>query len=571
MVCLAIAFLKFGTLNASPPNEVGELRRTIRTAVQKAQLAIGSMPIELRLQAMAEAGESLQGPDDGAAVAILMQAWRLSLKDPVKLGNYQSDIIKSMGAIDPSRGRKMIPKNQESSWRSFMESSFPSALAVRHPKLAARFFNSSNQEDLIEAVLRLCRIRTDIGIGFLKLFPQSVIERTMVDVAFNLPSKEAATFLAGFRVPTLKKPSEVWLILHPNASGKELEAAAQIMPALYDRVLLTVKALEAYRGTTPGRAIKLADMLCDLANKGGPKPILAMPDESIPTEYEYLLIPGIAKADTPKVRAYLDQAMKSNSHLTMRIVGAWSMIDLNRATFLADQAIKRGFGVEHTDIGNFVDDGYQTYLANLAKINPKQAAQKFKSLGSLRFPGDGNRDSMKDVYAHRIVEQIWKKYPKQAREFCAQFSPSEALFGKNPSSAVDSLELDRDARKDPLHSATLLRRMASLCPDGFFPMGVSPTETAAAIIKILAPTNLESAINISAAVKSPSDRAMSLTTAVAEGRNLAYSTQVKLLAAALSIAKTVTKASDRVFALLDVAQSAKLAWRRRQPWPPHEE
>jgi len=571
MVCLAVALLCFGTQNSSTPSQVAELRSLIQTAVHKAQLAMPLMPVKRRLLAMSEAGDSLEGPNDVAALALLQQAWDISLKDPLKLGINQIDIVMSIGSINPSRGRKMISEIQDKYWRSFTERSFPSALSIRHPKLAANLFDTSNDQDLNEEVARLCNIRLDIGIGFLKLFPNSVIERTIVYVANYLPPKVSSRFLAGFQLSKFKKTRDFWLITHANATGNELEAAAHAMPTLYDQIALNVRAIGAYRKTDPRRAAELTDMLCDSANKGGPKPILAMPTVSIPTEYEYLLIPGVAVVDTLKVRAYLDRVAHNNPQLTMRIVGAWSMIDLEKATHLFDQAITQGLGVEHTDIGNYIDDGCQVYLVNLAKVNPILAAQKFKSLGSLRFGDTSHRDSMKDIYAFRIMRDIWMEYPKQAREFCAQFPPSDELFGKNTSSAVDCLELDREARKDPLHSEMYLRRMASILSTNTSFLGVTPTQTAAAIVKELSLTDIRSALRISAAIASPRERAMSLTTALNDAPDLPYGIQTKLLNAALSIAQTIPDPSDRVFALVEIAQTAKLVWRRLQPWPSTKE
>jgi hypothetical protein len=222
-------------------------------------------------------------------------------------------------------------------------------------------------------------------------------------------------------------------------------------------------------------------------------------------------------------------------------------------------------------LGIFIADGYDTYLANLAKVNPKESARRLCSLGSLSnvFPED--RDFGRDLVASRIVKNIWKDHPKQAREFCAQFPPSDELFGKNPSSAVDCLELDQKARSDPHHSQSLLMRLAAKCPAGAYHLDLSPIQTVTAVVEKVAFTNVESAIKLSSALKISSERARALAAASNDSPDLAFPRRARLLEAALSIAHTEKDVDERTFALIEVARAAKVAWQRLQPWPPVNE
>ena len=571
MVGLAIAILSLRYQTPSRSNESGVFVNVIQATVHEAQKAFPSLRMDRRVTTVVDAGECLEGVDDSAALEFLDQAWELSIKEPGNFGSDQAKIVNLIGAINPTRGQELIPLIADKDSRSSAERSFPAAMAFRHPELAASLFDSRNDQALVGDVLRLCEIRVEMGIAFLKLCRNRDIENTVINVARYLPTRDSAKFLAEFEISKFQPTSDFWLVTHPNPTGRDLEVGANGMPALRDQVTLRLQALSAYRRTDPRRAALLADSLCDLATSGGPKPFYVMGNWKVKEDWENLLVPGIAMADTPKVRAYLAQVVPKENYQHMMVVGAWSNIDMKIATQLADQALSKGLGKFHGCFGISIADGYDTYLANLAKINPKEAAKRLFSLGSLTNVIPGVRDFERDLVASRIVRSIWKDHPKQAREFCAQFPPSEELFGRNPSSAVDCLELDQKARSDPHHSQSLLVRLAAECPAGTYHLDLSPIQTVTAVVGQVALTDVESAINLSSTLKISAERAKALAAASRSTPEIASPRRARLLQAALAFAQTEKDVDERTFALIEVARAAKVAWQRLQPWPPVNE
>ena len=226
---------------------------------------------------LSDIGGLLQGPDDLRAKSVLKQAWSLSERQPKPFGPEELDIAESVSAIDPQSGRKLIRQLRDEYWRTLATESFPGWVAVRHPALAATLLSPGNGS-LFELLLHLCRIRIDWGIRFAKMIKAGVNENLISDVAYNLPSDDATRFIRAFPIPSPRSPALFWLILHPKASGPELEDAAAEMPRFYDRIDLTLKAIETYRSSNPKRAAELADGLCDEA---AARPFKTLPGMSV--------------------------------------------------------------------------------------------------------------------------------------------------------------------------------------------------------------------------------------------------------------------------------------------------
>jgi len=289
------------------------------------------------------------------------------------------------------------------------------------------------------------------------------------------------------------------MTLHPHVTAEEKDRAVATMPDFWDKVTLKLGAIESYRYDNPSRAAALADELCDMSKKPGPLPGLEMSDANLSRYWERVLIPQIAYVDTPKVQALLEQAAKDDFS-RMQLVGAWSNLDIDKAIKMADQVLKDEPDAAYGPHDQSIDDSYVEFLTNLAKTDPNAAARRlvaFKLVPTI-YP-ESDDGGMLYIVALDIVRALWRQYPDQARDFCAQPMPWRKEFGPKPGDLVDCLEMNEQIRKNPLHSEARLKKFLAKVPDGFgYLLGMGPIETTSAVCQSLARKDPGAAIRISA-------------------------------------------------------------------------
>jgi len=129
-----------------------------------------------RLDLTIEAAELLGTIDDHGAMAAIAQTWDLSQEMMKTEGLSQSRLIEGVAVIDPKRGSAPALKPKAEYLRTREAGLHSQELIVRHPGLAAKNLAGASDIEVMENVLRLCRIRIDMGVKFLKMLHRRTLE-----------------------------------------------------------------------------------------------------------------------------------------------------------------------------------------------------------------------------------------------------------------------------------------------------------------------------------------------------------------------------------------------------------
>lgn len=526
----------------------------VRKAVHEAEPLLppkGDYYLPQYLSAMSEA---LNGIDDHAALQFAERAWK-ECRNDVQRGSA----LGLISAIDHTRAHRLLVEIKDPQWHEFAVAHELTHNAFRQPWLAAQ--ETHYDGDAAGTTQTLCKIRPELGARFLNLCHVSDRTNAIESVAMSLEPQEAKSFLSALGPYGVNTSFRTWIAAHPDASGPEFEKAARLMPTRRDRIELILCAIKAYSRSAPERAMTLADRLCDAALDSGGKPIEHNRRFGWDVDWDLILLPEVARIDSAKVREYLESLPPDR--FVMSKAAAWSYIDISRASVLAEELLAKDAGAAYQPHRNGVSGLYECYLMNLAKSDPKAAISK---LLALEFVSKGTPKEY-GLYdkgcAMKILSNLWREYPREARIFCNAPTYWFKDFGKNPSQIVDLLQLNASVLKNPIRNVNGLRRLYQAPPV----MGLGP-ESIAKPISIVAAKDQNAAIRISRVATAPYDRVTALLTAFDRCKALPYSRRSKLLQTAFAIAKTDKDKDSRIVEMLRIAKQAHLAWQRLQPWPP---
>jgi hypothetical protein len=437
---------------------------------------------------------NLAGVDNFDAVRLLNHAWAIGIASPSSCGLELASTVRTMLLINPEKWKQLVPQLPEG-YRSW-------------------FSNHVSATDTFQSTfgrtLQLCNQSLALGVRCLKSAQNVDIAEVAANVVQNLPPKDQQSFAEQFPILKEKNPKVYWLATHPNPSGEQLDKGVGEMTSEDDRLALMLLPVKVFQSSQPLKAARIARLICDESMKQA--------------NLYYLALPDFPLSDTPAVRKFLQDRMKwADDFSKMELVAAWSNLDIDEAGKVLREIVAANPRAIYGPHNKTLACGYDTYLQNLAKVDPEEAALKLDEVKF--FPNS----MMNFVYAEKIIGELWATHESQTRRFCLTPTTWQVYLGKRAGATVDFLKARNDLFQRPATYYESLKGLVAQYPQSDDSLIADPQPVFQKVCGIVAQSSDDEVLRPASLVTDPESRSNLISNSVDSARKLQFPSQWRLL------------------------------------------
>lgn len=404
--------------------------------------------------------------DSGLSKKLLEGAWTTAeIKDGP---NEREDLAKVWCAIDPKHAKDLFLSLKE----EFFEEEYLDAVATYNPTLGCQLLSEVSDEmdrdrDVTNLAYDLMDDDPSHAVAIIRGVKNIDQERTIGAVIYSLASEsiaQAEPLLQQITTPLKRDQAleEMVSACATNDPGRSA-ATALIIKEPEERAEACSHMVRAYARSSPAKAKFMAEQALAAWKQ-------VTGDEA--KDGLYRLLPDIAYADTPGVRDFLtgleQDAIARDTEsgdrgtgfgtlpsLVWPLIGAWEHIDPQKAEELLqkEQKIKPHGDTNVTDIGTWLNAGYEEYLVAAGERDPQQVAATLKPMMPENSEEPSEASMRGRLGASHIAHELFEYDPEVASVF------AKALGDKDTSDLVANLGRAKSISLNPMKAFQLLPLM----------------------------------------------------------------------------------------------------------------